>query len=166
MTKDKRRMGGLVPAHSKALSRSTAEADDSSLFSSLLKASLWGLLIFALCGALLITAVTAVAYANPDPGRVIAPFAILALMPSMFFCGFITAKKVKGVPLLCGLVSGGIVTLVTMIVGIFFRNLPTSAYAFWQSAALHGTAILFSLFGAFAGNVKKRPKIGKRRFGR
>ena len=157
---------GLVQSRSRAVSRVDSRDEDSPLLGPVLNGSLWGLLSFAISSALLITAAAMIAYANPDPAAVISPFSLLALMPSMFFCGFVTAKKVKDAPLLCGIASGGLATLVCMLLGVIFKGLPSSGYELWQSATLHGAAILFAVLGAFAGNVKKRPKLGKRRFGR
>lgn len=149
-----------------ALIKRTENTEETSLLGAVLKGSLWGLLCSVICGILLVTLTAAVAYANPDPTALIAPLGLVALMPSMFIGGFVTSKGCKEAPLLCGIISGGMMTLVTMLLGVILRDLPSSGYAFWQSALLHGAAILFSILGAFAGNVKKRPKPGKRRFGR
>lgn len=165
MLKDKRKSAMPVPAHSRAVSRKTAETEETSLLGSALKGSLWGFFAFAFCGILLITAVTAIAYANPDPGPLIAPLSLLSLMPSMFLGGFVTAKRVKEAPLLCGIVSGCLITLLSMLLGIIMRGMPSSGYEFWQSAVLHTAAVGFSVLGAFAGNIKKRQKRGTRRFG-
>ncbi len=166
MTQNQKRGGGLVRTRPTALASRTAETSDSPLFLTVLKSGLWGVATALGAGLILITVATAVAYANPNPSALIPALSLLSLLPSMFAGGFVTAKKVKDAPLLCGIISGGMITLITMLLGIVLRGLPSSGYAFWQSAALHTAAIAFSVLGAFAGNVKRRQKPGKRRFGR
>ena len=166
MTKGKKKnKDGLIPTHSRTTAKAFADTEEHSLLGMVFKASLLGLLTATVCGIALITLMSAIAYADPDPARLIAPLAIAALMPSAFAGGFLTAKKVKDAPLLCGIVSGGFITLLTMLLSAIFQGLPSSNYEFWQSAALHGASILFSVMGAFAGNAKKKKKPSKRRFG-
>lgn len=166
MTQNQKRGGGLVRSRPTALAARNTETSDSPLFLSVLKSGIFGIATALGAGLILITVATAVAYANPDPSALIPALSLLSLLPSMFAGGFVTAKKVKDAPLLCGIISGGMITVVTMLLAIVLRGLPSSGYAFWQSAALHTAAIAFSVLGAFAGNVKRRPKPGKRRFGR
>ena len=166
MTENKKKnRGGLVPIRSHSPARVSADVEETSLFGMVFKGSLWGLLTASACGIALITLMSAIAYANADPSTLIAPLAISALMPSAFVGGFITVKKVKDAPLLCGIISGGFITLIGMLLAAILQKLPSSGYALWQSAALHGAVILFSVLGAFAGNVKKKKKPTKRRFG-
>ncbi len=166
MTQNQKRGGGLVRSHPTALASRTAETSDSPLFLTVLKSGLWGVGAALVVGLILITVTTAVAYANPNPSALIPALSLVSLLPSMFAGGFVTAKKVKDAPLLCGIISGGMITLITMLLAIVLRGLSSSGYAFWQSASLHTAAMLFSILGAFAGNVKLRAKPGKRRFGR
>ncbi len=165
MIQNKKHQKGLVPSRPSALARRNENTEEGSLFGAALKGSLWGLLTSGICGIILITLATAAAYANPDSAALVSPLGLVSLMPSMFAGGFVTSKRVKEAPLLCGIMSGGMMTLVTMLLGMILRGLPTSSYEFWQSAALHGAAILFSILGALAGNIKKHPKPGKKRFG-
>ncbi len=165
MIQNKKHQKGLVPARSVALARRTDDPEESPLFISALKSSLWGLSASAICGILLMTATTAIAYANPDPTALVASMGLLSLLPSAFAGGFVTAKKAKDAPLLCGILSGGMLTIATVILGLILSALPSSGYKLWQSLALHGASVAFSTLGALAGNVKRRPKPGKRRFG-
>ena len=165
MIQNKKHQNSLIPTHSRAIAKRNADSTDGSLLGISLKSSLFATLGGIACAIVLISAASAVAYGLPDPAPLIAPLGIAALMPSMFTCGFIAAKKVKEAPMLCGIVSGGVMTLVTIIAGVIFKGLPTSNYAFWQSACLHGASILFSILGAFAGNVKRKQKRKKHRFG-
>ena len=165
MLRNQKRSGGVVPLRSTALvSRSQAKEEDSPL-TVVLKGALAGLLTTALTGILLISAVTAVAYANPDPAALLTPLALTALLPSAFAGGFVCAKRVGEAPLLCGVVCGGMITVLMMLLSLILRGLPSADYAFWQSALLHALTVLFCVLGAFAEAVKKRPKPGKRRFG-
>ena len=166
MTQNQKRGGGLVRSRPTALASRTKEASDSPLFLSVLKSALLGVGASLVMGLILITVGAAVAYANPNPSVLIPALSLVSLLPSMFAGGFVTAKKVKDAPLLCGIISGGMITLITMLLAIVLRGLPSTGYAFWQSASLHTAAIAFSVLGAFAGNVKSRQKPIKRRFGR
>ena len=166
MTQNQKRRGGLIPSRPTALAKPNREESDSPLLVTALKGGLLGMGIALGLGLVLITIAAAIACANPDPASLIPPLSLLCLLPSMFAGGFAAAKRVKEAPLLCGILSGGMVTVVTIIIGAILRGLPSSGYAFWQSAALHTAAMAFSILGAFAGNVKRKPKPGKRRFGR
>ena len=166
MTQNQKRRGGLIPSRPTALSKINREESDSPLLVTALKGGLVGMGIALGLGLVLITVAATVVCMNPDPAILIPPAALLCLMPSMFAGGFAAAKRVKEAPLLCGILSGGMITIITIIAGAIMRGLPSSGYAFWQSAALHTAAMAFSILGAFAGNVKRKPKPAKRRFGR
>jgi putative membrane protein (TIGR04086 family) len=166
MTQNQKRRGGIVPSRPVALAKKDSAGSDSPLLVTALKGGLLGLGITLGTGILLITVASAIACTNSDPASLIPAMSLLCLLPSMFAGGFAAAKRVKEAPLLCGILSGGMVTLVTLILSAILRGLPSSGYAFWQSASLHVAAIAFSVLGAFAGNVKRKPKPAKRRFGR
>ena len=164
MTRDQRNKG-LVPSRASSLPSRSGEREDTPLLSDILRHSAIGLLAMLISGMLLLTGLTALAYANPDPGALIAPLSLVALLPSAFAGGFVTIKRVGEAPLLCGIVCGGMGTIALMLAALILRDLPSSDFLFWQSAVLHAFAVLFSVLGALAGNVKKRAKAGKRRFG-
>ena len=142
-----------------------SEENDSPMLSTILRGSVFGLIFFAIAALLLLTAVTAVAYANTDPDKLIAPLSLVALLPAMFTGGFITAKKVGAYPLLCGIVCGALITLFTIALSLAMSGAASSGYTLGQSALLHGLAVAFSILGAFAGNYKRKPNPRKRRFG-
>ena len=166
MTQNQKRRGGLIPSRQTSLAKRDSAEYDSPLLITALKGGRIGMGITLGVGLVLITIAAAVACANPDPAMLIPPLSLICLLPSMFTGGFAAAKRVKEAPLLCGILSGGMTTVVTIIAGAVLRGLPSSGYAFWQSAALHTAAIAFAVLGAFAGNVKRKPKPSKRRFGR
>ena len=156
---------GIVPSPSKSPMARPTDREDDSLLSSALKNGLIALAAFAVTGAILIFGATAAAYATPDPMSLVPALSLAALLLSAFAGGFVSSKKTMEAPLLCGIVTGGMITLFSILLSLILRELPTSGFEFWQSAALHSATVIFSVLGAFAGNVRKKKKSGKRRFG-
>ena len=154
----------LVRSRPVAVAARTRPVDESPLFTTVLKCSLWGLLATFISGLILISALSAAALASSDPLSLITPLSLLALFPSAFIGGFVTAKKVKEAPVLCGIICGGLSVVCAMLVSIVLKGLTSSGFELWQSLLLHAAVVVFSVLGALAGNVK-RVKRG-RRFGR
>ena len=123
MTQNQKRRGGLIPSRPTALSKINREESDSPLLVTALKGGLVGMGIALGLGLVLITVAAAVVCMNPDPAILIPPAALLCLMPSMFAGGFAAAKRVKEAPLLCGILSGGMITIITIIAGAIMRGL-------------------------------------------
>ena len=154
-----------VPSRTRALSRAESEQEKPYLLTAL-KGTLIGSGVTLVAGILLTLCGAAVAYFNSDPSAFIPPFAIAALLLSMLAGGFAATKSTGASPVLCGILTGGATTLVTMLAAIILRTLPYSNYQLWQSLSLHFSAIAFSILGAILGNIKLTPKRPKRRFGR
>ncbi len=150
-----------------AIRRSTAliphSNDDQPLFRQVLRNSLAGLLSFAVVGLILISVVCGIAYSSQDPDSLIMPMSLASLLPSMFAAGFVCAKKTGDAPLLCGIVTGGIITVFIILISWLLQGASVSGYAFWQQSLLHGIAILFCILGSFAGNAKRKVDPRKRR---
>ena len=163
MVKNQKR-GGLPQARRTSALQSRNQESNDGLLALSIKSAFFGLLVWAISGILLISAATAAAYANPDPLSLAPPLSLAATLISAFLGGFAAQKKAKESPLVCGLVFGGLAALVSMFLCFILKNTPSSNYAFWQSALLHGAMVIFSLFGALAGNAKGKMKT-KRRFG-
>ena len=164
MLRNQKRTIGVVPARNNLPGTTTHANVEDSLPALVLKNSLFGMLVSILTGLLLVTAMTAFAHANPNPTSLLSPLSLAALLPAMFAGGFLCVKRTGDAPLLCGIVCGGMMTLLTMLLSLILRGLPSSAYSFWQSALLHALAILFCVLGAFAGNVKRKPKPMSKRY--
>ncbi len=164
MTQNQRSARMPIVSRSTALAARNADTYDRPIILTALKGGLFGLGATALTGALLITGSTAVAYAMPDSTAIIPFFAIPSVLCSSFVGGFICSKAVKEAPLLCGTVTGAMITLLTLVLSLILFSLPSSGYEFWQSAALHMATLAFSVLGAFAGNIKMSRRKGKRRF--
>ena len=154
---------GGVPAIRRSTALIPHSNDDQPLFSQVLRNSLSGLISFAIVGIVLISIACAVAYANPDPDSLIMPMSLASLLPSMFAAGFVCTKKTGDAPLLCGIVTGGIITVFTILISLLLQGISVSGYEFWQQSLLHGIAILFCILGSFAGNAKRKVDPRKHR---
>ena len=165
MIQNKKQQKGLVPSRRNLPTRRREEKETSPLFGRLIKSSLIGLTAATICAVSLITLASAMAYANPDPTKLINILSSVVLMLSNFAGGLVTSKKLGEAPLLCGIVTGGITMLASMLLEIILSSLPTSGYEFWLTLILRISAIFFSILGAFAGNVKRSTGRAKRRFG-
>ena len=164
MSRSKNQGSFPVRARSAGLSMPQGEAVEPSAVKETVKGVLWGIGATAATGIALLILATAIACVLPDPSAYIAPLALLALMPSMFSGGFTATKRLGGSPILCGVLTGGAVTVASMLLCLVLRALPSSHYTFMQSAALHFAAVAFSILGALAGNIKRKPRRRKRRF--
>lgn len=166
MNRNNTRPSGSFPVLRRTSTPATRSGDDDSpLFATVLKNSIYGLISFVISGLILVSVMAGIAYSNPDPDIFIAPLSLVALLPSMFIGGFVTTKKTGEAPLFCGVICGAIVTVITILISLILRNAMSSGYSLFQSALLHAFAIIFCLLGSFAGNIKKRAKPGARRFG-
>ena len=166
MTADTKSRGGLIPSRSLPISKRRKNDEERPLILSALRGGLIGMGVAMAMGLILITASAAIAYANPDPAAFVPALSLVSLLLSMFACGFVTSKVVKEAPLTCGVVSGGMTTLLTIVLSLILRGIPSVGYGFWQGMTLHTAAVAFSVLGAFAGNIKIAPRRKKRRFGR
>lgn len=166
MTADTKSRGGLIPSRSLPISKRRKNCEERPLIVTALRGGLIGMGVAMALGLILITVSAAVAYANPDPAVFVPALSLVSLLLSMFACGFVTSKAVKEAPLTCGVVSGGMTTLLTIVLGLILRGISSVGYGFWQGMALHTAAVAFSVLGAFAGNIKIAPGRKKRRFGR
>lgn len=165
MSNERKQRGG-VPSIKRAsvpMARQNA-GEGSSLFALILKNSIYGLLFMLGSGLILLIICTAIAYTNPNPDATVFPFALLSLLPSMFIGGFVCAKKCGEAPLVCGIVCGGLITLVTILIGLFINSAQKSDYSLGLSLLLHGIAVIFTILGAFAGSIKKKYKPKSRKY--
>jgi len=163
MSKNQKK-GGFPLSRPASAIQARGKDNDEGLLALVFKCSLWGLAVWAISGIILISAACAIAYANPDPISLIPPLSLAATLISSFAGGFATAKKVREAPMVCGLIFGGIMTLLMIGLCLILKNASSSNFELWQSLLLHGAAILFSVLGALAGNAKRKMNT-KRRFG-
>ncbi len=159
--------GGLpVRRKSTALASKAHVEDDVPLIKTVLFSSLLGVAVNAVAGLILLSVVCFIAISGNDPLSLIAPLSLLALFPSNFLGGFVSAKRTGESPLACGIVTAAMWGVISLIVSVCMYNVQSSGYALWQGLMLHAVSVLFCILGAFAGNYKPRKDTRKkRRFG-
>ncbi|MBQ9773110.1 MAG: TIGR04086 family membrane protein [Clostridia bacterium] len=144
----------------KARKRAAAQApapSPASLARHLLKSC--GLtLLFTL---LLLTVFSLALYFSPNPTPMIAPMGILAAALTALLGGFAATRVHGHAALICGLLSGSVLTAVMLLLSLFFRS-QASNYSAAVSCALHAGVFLLSIAGAYLG-LYRSPKKKKRK---
>lgn len=162
----KRGKGGLPTLKKQmGMTQRTHAVEETPIIKRVLLSSLFGVLISVLSGGILLTLLCLFALGTEDPLSLIPPLALLALLPSNFFGGFVSSKRADCSPMACGAICAAMWMLLSLIVALCLPY-PSSDYALWQSIMLHTASVLFCLLGAFAGSYKPRKDTRKkRRFG-
>ena len=158
--------GGLpTPRRNTGLGARRSSREEPPLFKKVLHSSLWGLAVNAASGIALVSIVCLIAYSSPDPLDLIPPLSLLALLPSNFLGGFISAKRCGESAIACGCITAAMWGALSLIGAICLWSVSPSGYALWQSLLLHAASFAFCLLGAAAGGIKRSPSRKKRRFG-
>lgn len=155
--------GNRLPIRSGSRQLARKEGTDTPFSKKLLIGAMLSVIATFMSSLVLILIFSAITVSSKDPLSLIPSLGIVSLMPSMFLGGFVCAKKVKESPLICGLASGATCAVTATILSLIIVGLPSSGYGFFQHFGLRIAAVLFSILGALAGNVKRKSK--KRRFG-
>ena len=166
MYNDRNKPRGLpLPARRTLAGARRRRDEEAPLFKRILIGAIWGLFANLLSGMLLVSIVSAIAYFSPDPLGLIFPLALLALLPSNFLGGFVSAKRCGESALACGITTAAMWGTLSLIGALCLFSISPSGYTIWQSLLLHGASFGFCMLGAAAGGIK-RPKLRKkRRFG-
>ena len=157
--------GGLpIPKRQIGRASKRAMVEDEPLPKRILISSLWGLLANSISGIALVSIVCLVAYSSPDPLSMIPAISLLALLPSNFLGGFVSAKRCGTSKMACGLTTAAMWCAVSLLGSLCLYAISPSGYSMWQILLLHAASILFSILGALAGGIKRAPSRRKRRF--
>lgn len=141
-----------------------AGAGESPDFSRCVKGVLLGQIVALLTTLLLSIVAAAVSYAQADPDALTLPLAIVVAAVASLACGFVTARKIRRQPLLCGLGSGALFLLIGFFLSCF---LPDALRGQWNPPlgwGMRAGGILFSVLGAIlAVNMPGKRKRHRRR---
>lgn len=104
-----------------------------------------------------------IAYSFSDPDQMTVPAAYVTLAITALAAGFASVRFNQGEePLLCGIISGGMLCLLIMGGSLFFRNTDGTALSPLLSAAAYAAILLADLLGALLA-VRRNRKQNHRR---
>lgn len=130
-------------------------AEETGRFATALRASLFALPVTAVLGLIFLLVAAGVAYANPDPDRLITPLGLCALALTALCGGFVSARRGRVAPALCGLLLGILLTLLLFGVSLLLRDSTRSALTLGLSGpasfGLHAGVVVLALLGAIIG---------------
>ena len=141
--------------------RRSADAERGAV--SLIKSSFMGLGFSLACSVILWLIASAIAYANNDPDSVAGGLGLAAIYLAGFAGGFFAVRMNREGAILCGLVCGGLLAILTLFVSVFFPSSYSSNYPLIVSVAMRAAIVLFSGLGAFAGVHRKKNRRHPRR---
>lgn len=141
--------------------RKKLRSEDTPPLVSVFKSSLTGFIAALVSALVLWIAASAIAYANDDPDSVVGALGLGVIYISALIGGFVAVRHNKKDALLCGIVSGAMLSLFFFIISLFFED-SSSSYSFLIELMLRGAMLLMSVFGAFAG-LHRKDKRRKRR---
>lgn len=126
-----------------------------------------GILISVAVILLLSIIVSAIIYQTDDPAIYVAPAAYSVLYVSALMGGFMAARFNKKSALLCGLIVGCGLILLTFIISLTIPKELSTDYGIIENISLRLAIIVCSIIGAFIGvsdrsTVKKRKNHKKR----
>lgn len=148
-------------ADNKKKRRALAESDSGAV--RLLKSSLIGCAVSIATAIVLWIVATVVAYSCNDPDSVISAFAFCAIYAAAVVGGFVSAKINGGGGLVCGAVSGVMITFLLLLVAVFMRNVYSSGYGALTSLLLRAFVVLASILGGLFGTYKRTKRRSRRR---
>ena len=152
--------------HAPPCSARRNNAEDGVAWSKILKNALLGMLASIVSSILLISIFCAIAISSANPNAFIFPCALASLLISCYIGGFVCAKKTLDSPLMCGVTCGAVNLIFMLLSALCLTGTSSSQYSFFEGAALHIIAVLFTILGAFTGNSQKIKRKAKRRFGK
>ena len=127
----------------------------------LIPCSALGALIAVCCAVFLAFATSAIIYRTPDPACYTTPSAFTALYVSALIGGFAAARFNKCSALLCGLLVGVTILVLTFAVSLPIPNELSADYGIIEGIALRAAVIACSVIGAFIGVTHKTNKKRK-----
>ena len=130
-----------------------------NLFKSVAQSFLIVLIILIVSAVL----VSATLYALADPNHYIAPASMTLIYIASLLGGFISVKRYKGSPLLCGLLFAAMMLVTTLTVSLLLPNVLISDRPLPLEIGLRGIAAALSIAGALIGSGQRKKTHAKRK---
>ena len=142
-------------------------ASDESGLKVAFMAGLFALPVSLGIGLALLLALSFAAYSNSDPNSLISPLGITALILTSVLCGFISARRGGRAVALCGLMGGGLLSLLLFVISQFFSDESVSSLSLGAdngiSLLLHIGIIILAIVGAILSDAIKNSSPKKKR---
>ena len=132
-------------------------------WSSLGRAVGWGVLLSLILLVVLCTIGAIVAFSTADPDAITAPLALGAMLLSPLAGGVITYRRHRTSPLLCGLLCGLGLLIVTGLAGLLWQDTQPNAWSSLLRWGLRGGMVAFCILGAVMGSYAPRKRRRRRR---
>jgi|GEM_PF-4405675 putative membrane protein, TIGR04086 family/integral membrane protein, TIGR04097 family len=130
---------------------------------NLLKNSLKSVGITVLLSLILLFTFNFISYSNADPDKMIAPFAYMTLIISVFVCGLLAAKFERERKILCSVTAGGIYIFLIFALSLILRGNNESATPVWLMFVMYLVSIAGVMLGSLAGQSRRKVSPSKTR---
>lgn len=107
--------------------------------------------------------VSAALYALADPNRYIAPASLSLFYIASLLGGFVSVKRYKGSPLLCGLLFAAMMLVVMFVVSLILPNTLSADRPFPLEIGLRGITAALSVVGALIGSGQRKRASRKKK---
>ena len=161
MNYSKRRQS-VLPSVRSAPPAARVSAREEITAAPIIKGIVGGLFVYALVGVALTLISAAILLATPDPDSLILPFSIASQLIATFVGGILSSRRAGGYPLVCGLLFGACVTVISMLFSLLLPDSLSAGLSFIGAIGFHLPAILSGLLGSAAGSIKKRDKRARK----
>lgn len=107
--------------------------------------------------------VSAALYTLADPNRYIAPASISLFYIASLLGGFVSVRRYKGSPLLCGLLFAAMMLVGMFIVSLLLPNALSADRPLPLEIGLRGIAAALSVVGALIGSGQRKKTSSKKK---
>ncbi len=142
--------------YSKKVQKRKNRAEEDKGIISAVKSSFIGTGIALVVALLLCLSAAGAAYSGDDPNSLTGAFGLVSLYISAFVAGFAAVKINGSEALICGTFSGCLLSLVLVVISLFFGNEYSTGYSVPLMLVLRMAAVLMALLGAFAALHKSK----------
>ncbi len=139
---------------------SAAREGEGSDFRFMMRSALYALCITLICAIIFLVVLSIIAYSNPDPDTLVAPFSYSALFASALIGGIAAARINRRAGLICGTLSGLLFLIVIFIASLFAGGGETNV-SFGIALAFYAGVVLTAAAGGMLGSKRAKPRRRK-----
>ena len=136
----------------KSFQRKHRSAENTDLFSVLLKNAALGTGISLLCAVAMMLLGSLICSRSKDPLSMIVPMGLVILYLSSLVGGIVTVRRHGEKALLCGALCGLFLLILFWLTSLFFQG--DGAFSFFPTFLFRLLTVVFSILGAFLGQKR------------